>query len=343
MNSLSFVRKIEYHTLLDKNAPVSYYELYESEKHRFALITFYNYAKFTILSFKVKFTYFTKNNDFISTSVYELKPKDFRSHHNFEMSDPLVMPKNADGFNYEIFDVVFQDKKELNKEKLRIKVDKLDTKKVVKPIKHNPYKKWMWLGIFAAGISVLSVVFQTVARLNFDAGVNYNNNDTINENGLVYQYNGDGYIVLEYTGSNSDVYIPSTINGYPVTAITSDSFRANGSIIKTLTIENPSINIASYTFQSCWNLYNVNVTVQSIQEGAFVDCTNLNYAELNVHSIGINAFGNCQALSSLIISECKYIESHAFYDCMNLTYCVVNPECQIADYAFNDNVEIIRK
>lgn len=349
MSSLTFLRRVEYHTLLDDKAPVSFYDLYEDEKHRFAMVTFYNHSKYTILSFKVKFTFYTANRDFISEAVYELKPKDFRAFHNFEPNDPLVMPKNAQGFNYEIFDVVYPNAQEIKKERLRIQMDTFDNAKRVDPVKTKSFKKWGWVCLMGVGLTVLSTagyqIFRAVFR--FDSyEPNYGDSNTnatpMYMNDFVYEFYGDHYEITQENGSTyTDANVTSAINGYPVTAI--QSYALSNSTFRSVQFNSSSLDVSVYAFQNSQNLNYISGNVGTIQVGAFSACTALQEVVLSVTSIQMNAFEGCYQLNYAEITNCKEIGPNAFETCENLRVCYVNSECIIDENAFPASVEVIRK
>ncbi len=342
MSSLKFLRRVEYHTLLDDKAPISFYDLYEDEKHRFAMVTFYNHSKYTILSFKVKFTFYTANRDFISEAVYELKPKDFRAFHNFEPKDPLLMPKNAQGFNYEIFDVVYPNAQEIKKERLRIQMDTFDNSKKVDPVKTNTFKKWSWVCLMGVGLAVLSTagyqIFRAVFR--FDSNIEMDTNFYASD--FVYEFSKDHYEIARENGlTYSDACVQSQINGYPVTTIRAAAL--SNSTFTSVQFGSPSLVIQEYAFQTSQNLRTVAGEIESIQRCAFINCESLQRVSLNVKSIKKEVFAQCSKLEFVEIDGCKEIESNAFEGCYNLQVCYVNNDCFIDANAFPSSVTVIRK
>ncbi len=340
MSSLKFLRRVEYHTLLDDKAPISFYDLYEDEKHRFAMVTFYNHSKYTILSFKVKFTFYTANRDFISEAVYELKPKDFRAFHNFEPKDPLLMPKNAQGFNYEIFDVVYPNAQEIKKERLRIQMDTFDNSKKVDPVKTNTFKKWSWVCLMGVGLAVLSTagyqIFRAVFR--FDSI----EMDTYYASDFVYEFSGGHYEIARENGlTYSDAVVQPEINGYPVTTIRAGALT--NSTFTSVQFGSPSLVIQEYAFQTSQNLRGIKGEIESIQASAFINCESLQTVSLQVTNIQDKAFAQCTNLTEVDVIGCKEIGSNAFDGCYNLQVCYVNMDCYISENAFPSSVKVIRK
>lgn len=342
MSSLTFLRRVEYHTLLDDKAPVSFYDLYEDEKHRFAMVTFYNHSKYTILSFKVKFTFYSANRDFISEAVYELKPKDFRAFHNFEPNDPLVMPKNAHGFNYEIFDVVYPNAQEIKKERLRIQMDTFDNSKRVDPVKTKFFKKWGWVCLMGVGLTVLSTAGYQIFRAVFRFDSYSEAERYFYAADFVYELYGDHYEITKENGStHMEGNIQSSVNGYPVTAIQPGAL--SNSTFWSVQFNSSSLEVCEYAFQNSQNLNNISGNVGTIQRGAFSYCTELQSVSLSVTSIQKNAFESCYQLNYVEITNCKEIGPNAFEKCENLRVCYVNSECYIDENAFPASVAVIRK
>ncbi len=341
MSSLTFLRRVEYHTLLDDKAPVSFYDLYEDEKHRFAMVTFYNHSKYTILSFKVKFTFYTANRDFISEAVYELKPKDFRAFHNFEPNNPLVMPKNAQGFNYEIFDVVYPNAQEIKKERLRIQMDTFDNSRRVDPVKTKFFKKWGWVCLMGVGLTVLSTAGYQIFRAVFRFDSYSEAERYFYAADFVYELYGDHYEITKENGSTyTDANVTSAINGYPVTAI--QPYALSNSTFRSVQFNSSSLEVSEYAFQNSQNLNYISGNVGTILVGAFSACTALQEVVLSVTSIQMNAFEGCYQLNYVEITNCKEIGPNAFEKCENLRVCYVNSECIIDENAFPASVEVIR-
>ena len=80
-------------------------------------------------------------------------------------------------------------------------------------------------------------------------------------------YSGDfGYAVLEdgtvaifdYTGSVSELVIPSELDGYTVTEIQGEVFEFCSSLTE-VTVPDSVVNIGAWAFSSCENLTKVNI------------------------------------------------------------------------------------
>ncbi len=117
--------------------------------------------------------------------------------------------------------------------------------------------------------------------------------------GLVFAINDDGtsYSVSDIgTAIDTDISIPSTYNGLPVTSI---GYSA---------------------FSDCTSLTSVEIpnSVTSIDNAAFFYCSSLTSVEIpnSVTNIGINAFANCSSLTRIKLpSHLINIDISAFKDC----------------------------
>ena len=121
-------------------------------------------------------------------------------------------------------------------------------------------------------------------------------------NGLEFTSNSDGtYSVTGYTGSATDVIIPSTYNGKAVTSI------------------------GYCAFSSCSSLTSIEIpdSVTSIGYQAFSSCSSLTSIEIpdSVTSIGGMAFSWCDSLTSIVIGDSvTSIDYDSFYYCTKLQF-----------------------
>lgn len=194
-----------------------------------------------------------------------------------------------------------------------------------------------------------------------------------------YDFEKDEYIysviIIEYIGSEKDVIIPKTIEGYPVKEVASFAF-SNNETMESITIPESITNIGSVQFQEYQNLKMINVspdnpsycsedgvlfnkekttllrypsakygsysipkTVKKILEYAFYKCKNLKSVTIpsSVKEIGESAFSVCSSLRSVTVpSGITTVASALFSYCNNLTS-VSLPESvtAIGDDAFN--------
>ncbi len=187
------------------------------------------------------------------------------------------------------------------------------------------------------------------------AGENYTQGLLFTEN-----YDGTGYVVsdLGTAADKTDIIIPSSHNGMPVTRIEGGVFSFKDHI-NSVTIPDSVMRIDDYAFSSCSDLTSINVSggnkryksidgnlytkdgktlicyaqgksnltftvpdgVTAIADYAFSDCERLRRITLSdsVTSIGKNAFSNCSCLSDITLPDnLKSIEEKTFYGCKAL-------------------------
>lgn len=200
MNSPKIIKHVEYRHLLDSQVPISSYDLFENENNRYAFITFFNSSLYCVKSFKIKFIFFDENKEKISEDVYSFQPEVLISHRKFKPIDPIVMPKNADGFNYEIFDVDIPDKNSISHQSLRLQAVPKDTTLSLgkaKTVKSHSLNKIST--IFCLCLLVLASAFLCVI-----AGINGYLADTnsylyygnFTHDGIKYKTIDDGYVEI---------------------------------------------------------------------------------------------------------------------------------------------------
>ena len=133
----------------------------------------------------------------------------------------------------------------------------------------------------------------------------------------VYTYtveNGKATIT-EVSSASGDVIVPSTLGGYPVTAIGEGAFYWKN-YLNSVVIPEGVTSIGEGAFQSCVRMTSVTLpdSLQSIGAFAFYDCSHLSSITLpkNVTSIGEGVFELCAWLKSITV------------DSANTAYCDVD-------------------
>ncbi len=174
-----------------------------------------------------------------------------------------------------------------------------------------------------------------------------NNNITITANfapkpSLRYTLNSDGmgYSVAYGTSTDTNVVIPSTHNGLPVTSITSGGFSSITNLVSVV-IPDSVISIADSAFWGSANLVTISIpdSVVSVGQGAFTDTAwYANQADGVVYAgkVACGYKGTMPANTSLtLLDGTKCIASQAFKDTANLISIVI-PESVtvVGDYAF---------
>lgn len=128
--------------------------------------------------------------------------------------------------------------------------------------------------------------------------------------------------ITDYLGKETNLVIPSTLDGYTVTSIGYHAFYYCTSL-KSVTIPDSVTKIGSYVFQNCGNLESVTIgkNVTSIGLSAFMMCTSLTNITLpdSVTNIGNSAFYGCTSLTSVTIgNSVTNIGNSAFRNCTSL-------------------------
>lgn len=120
-----------------------------------------------------------------------------------------------------------------------------------------------------------------------------------------YTMNADGTVSISgYTGTDVDLVLPTTINGYVVSAIGDHAFEANWNL-KSVVIPSGVAIIGESAFSDCGNLESVVIadTVGTIRRGAFISCTALTTLDIpmSVGEIMEEAFTGCAGLTDITI------------------------------------------
>jgi hypothetical protein len=191
---------------------------------------------------------------------------------------------------------------------------------------------------------------------------------------FTYTINNGTITITGYTGPGGIVTIPSTIDGYPVTAI-ADSAFSNQDTISGVTIPDNLTSIGNAAFYQCSGLTSVTFgnSVTNIGDQAFYACYGLTSVTIpsSVSSIGNAAFAYCPGLTNIVVNagnpsytsadgvlfnktmttliqfpagvsgsyailnSVTNISDDAFYDCYRLTHVTFgNSVISIGDWAF---------
>ena len=145
--------------------------------------------------------------------------------------------------------------------------------------------------------------------------------------GLEFETDCDTAKITSYTGTATNVIIPSIIKHYDktyiVTSIGDHAFENCENLIS-ISIPDGVKNIEEHAFFCCEKLTSISIPdgVKNIGDGAFAYCKNLTSISVpdGVKNIGASAFRNCRNLTSIsILNSVKNIGAFAFYKCKNLT------------------------
>ena len=185
--------------------------------------------------------------------------------------------------------------------------------------------------------------------VKYSAGLTY----TLNEDGASYSVTGLG------TCTDTEIIIPSTYEGKPVTAIGEMAFLGAdmddlnaGTItlihnITSITIPNTVTTIEMYAFAYCINLTEINIpnSVTTISDSAYTFCLSLTNISIpvSVTSMGDGAFSYCASLTSISIPDSvTRIGDYAFTSCTSLTSVTIgNSVTGIGEWAFSGCISLM--
>ena len=169
--------------------------------------------------------------------------------------------------------------------------------------------------------------YATVNFTNGNGTVNFNSFEGIEQEitgvsgDFEYSRTSKRVTITGYTGFESSVTIPETIDDVFVTAIGEDAFRSTS--ITSVTIPNSVTSIGKAAFSGT-SLTSITIpnNVTSIGFSAFSFCTSLTSVTIgnSVTSIDHSAFYGCTSLTSItILNSVTSIGDWVFYDCTSLT------------------------
>ncbi|MDR1293002.1 MAG: fibronectin type III domain-containing protein [Clostridiales Family XIII bacterium] len=191
-------------------------------------------------------------------------------------------------------------------------------------------KRSKWLCCVVAAIMLLTVAF-TLPLVTDDENVYA---ATFGE----YEYTvlNNSAIITKYKGRDSNIIIPGTIGGYPVTAIGQRAFNSNASLVS-VTIPSSVRSIDFWAFERCYSLTSISVASgnmnYSSENGVLFNRSKTQLITFpagkngtyevpgSVISIGDYAFESCRYLTSVTIrNNVRSIGYSAFSDCPNLRF-----------------------
>jgi hypothetical protein len=178
---------------------------------------------------------------------------------------------------------------------------------------------------------------ETLERLKYEIKTSEGLEYSLNDDGQSYSVVGIG------TCTDTDIVIPNTYEGLPVTSIGESAFE-NCDSLTSVTMGDNVISIGESAISFCYNLVSVTIgnSVTSIGDYAFqhTALTNIIIPD-SVTSIGHGAFAWCEYLTEITIPDSVMsIGGHAFRDCWNLTSINLGQGVKhIGDYAFSGEAE----
>ena len=116
------------------------------------------------------------------------------------------------------------------------------------------------------------------------------------QDGFEFSIQNEEVVIESYSGQDSVVIIPDSLNNLPVTVIGDNSFADNELIVQ-ITLPNTIRKIGNNAFAGCGQMKSINFpsTIRQIGESSFSGCEKLTQITLpkDLESIGRNAFQDC--------------------------------------------------
>ena len=149
-----------------------------------------------------------------------------------------------------------------------------------------------------------------------------------------YQIIGDKASVISYHGTASEVVVPSTIEGYSVTGISSKAFYQNTTISKIVAPSVTSIGSSCFSYS---NLTSVELPEVTNLNSSCFSYSNLTSIELpKVTSLGYYCFESCTRLSSVSFPLATSVGTQCFYKCTNLSSVELPEVTKLSGSCFSD-------
>ncbi len=142
---------------------------------------------------------------------------------------------------------------------------------------------------------------------------------TSNAEDYQYKIRSGGAVITAYVGNDSNIIIPSELDGYPVTVIGEDAFSSCYSITSVVVPEGVT-ELERVAFRYCWEMTSIQLpsTLRTIGDNAFYRCELLEEIEIpeGVTELGDHAFRGCIALSRVTLpSSLEKISHYTFFEC----------------------------
>ena len=183
--------------------------------------------------------------------------------------------------------------------------------------------------------------FTSISGYPDSAAQTYAKNNNITFNSIIqYSISNDEVTIEKYTGSDTSLTIPATIEGKPVTKIKGYAF--NGSSITSVVLPSSMTKIHGYAFYGANSLTSITIpsSVTSIGEYAFEFCTSLKSFTVpaTVKSIANGAFYGCTSLASITLKDgLTTIKSYVFLNTALTSVTIPKTVTSIGIYSFGYN------
>lgn len=140
--------------------------------------------------------------------------------------------------------------------------------------------------------------------------------------------NNSAVEITSCSNTATDITVPDTIEGLPVTKIGFLAFSNASAQLRSVTLPNSITTIGEAAFSNCTSLVKINIpaNVTCINTNVFANCSSLASIDIpnSVTSIGYSAFGSCSSLTNINIPDSvTSIDTEAFSGCSSLTSIVL--------------------
>ena len=142
--------------------------------------------------------------------------------------------------------------------------------------------------------------------------------------------------IVGYTGSATELEIPTTIKGLPVVGIESNVFKNNTALTKVIA---PNITtLGSGCFENCNKLTSIELPKATrLGHNCFYYCTGLTSINLpEATSLGNRCFENCNKLTSIELPKVTSLGDNCFYYCTGLTSIEIPNATSLGDSCFEE-------
>lgn len=127
--------------------------------------------------------------------------------------------------------------------------------------------------------------------------------------------------LVEYTGTDSVVDIPSEYSGYPVKKISQKAFMNNSSV-EEVRFPTTISSLDTRSFMNCTSLKKIDLPayISELGQELFANCSSLEHVGIYTETVPVRCFAGCTALSEIYFSDyVNSIRDYAFQDCSSLT------------------------
>ncbi|MBQ8011278.1 MAG: DUF4434 domain-containing protein [Oscillospiraceae bacterium] len=150
---------------------------------------------------------------------------------------------------------------------------------------------------------------------------------------LTYSVTDGGVRITGCDDSITELVIPDTIEGVPVTVIDWYAFE-NCKYLRSVTLPDTITHISRFAFVHCISLEQINMpaSLYAIEQSAFLDCPKLKGLRLpdSLAIIEERAFSECDSLTEITIpASCTQVGDAAFFGCDSLSEITVSGDSAV--------------